>query len=166
VKRGWALSTLGSVCTKIQDGAHQSPQTLFSEGGPGRFLYITSKNIRNDGLDLSNVSYVNHEFHNQIYPRCKPEVGDVLLTKDGANISASTSHNGQPVFREFIHGVLWNHPPSCNCSPGRESISSRFPHQKGDQVHYIPTGYFSIRTGICSESSDQDSGGRCLGSDR
>lgn len=76
---------LGDVCTAIQDGAHESPKRQFKESGKGRFLYITSKNIRNNHLDLEDVSYVEEDFHNRIYPRCKPDVGDVLLTKDGAN---------------------------------------------------------------------------------
>lgn len=36
-------------------------------------------------MNLSDVSYVDKEFHNAIYPRCNPELSDVLLTKDGAN---------------------------------------------------------------------------------
>ena len=31
------------------------------------------------------MSYVDRAFHDRIYPRCQPSVGDVLLTKDGAN---------------------------------------------------------------------------------
>jgi type I restriction enzyme S subunit len=85
VKDGWHVTRLGDVCTKIQDGAHESPKQLFDGPGEGRFLYITSKNIRNNYLDLTNISYVDLNFHNKIYPRCKPAVGDVLLTKDGAN---------------------------------------------------------------------------------
>lgn len=85
MKKGWQTKKLGDVCTTIQDGAHESPQRQFDSPGKGRFLYITSKNIRNNCLDLGNVSYVEEEFHNRIYPRCKPSVGDVLLTKDGAN---------------------------------------------------------------------------------
>jgi type I restriction enzyme S subunit len=69
----------------VQDGAHESPKRQFDSPGKGRFLYVTSKNIRNNHLDLRNVSYVESDFHDRIYPRCKPDVGDVLLTKDGAN---------------------------------------------------------------------------------
>lgn len=36
-------------------------------------------------LDLDNVSYVGRDFHDRIFSRCQPRVGDVLLTKDGAN---------------------------------------------------------------------------------
>lgn len=85
MKKGWQTRALGEVCAMIQDGAHESPKTQFESPGNGRFLYITSKNIRNNYLDLENVSYVEEDFHSRIYPRCCPSLGDVLLTKDGAN---------------------------------------------------------------------------------
>jgi len=85
MKEGWQVKKLGEVCTTIQDGAHESPQKQFDSPGEGRFLYITSKNIRTNYLELKNISYVERDFHDRIYPRCQPEVGDVLLTKDGAN---------------------------------------------------------------------------------
>ena len=85
MRKGWQTKKLGDVCATIQDGAHESPQRQFDSPGKGRFLYITSKNIRNNCLDLGNVSYVEADFHSRIYPRCKPSIGDVLLTKDGAN---------------------------------------------------------------------------------
>ena len=85
MKKGWQTKTLGDVCATIQDGAHESPQKQFDSPGEGRFLYITSKNIRTNYLELKNVSYVERDFHDRIYPRCQPRVGDVLLTKDGAN---------------------------------------------------------------------------------
>jgi type I restriction enzyme S subunit len=85
MSEGWQVKTLGDVCLTIQDGAHESPQEQFDSPAEGRFLYITSKNIRTNYIDLANVSYVGGDFHNRIYPRCKPQVGDVLLTKDGAN---------------------------------------------------------------------------------
>jgi type I restriction enzyme S subunit len=82
---GWKVEKLGDVCEKIQDGSHFSPQKTYSEKKPDRYLYITSKNIRNEYMDLSNISYVDKEFHQSIYQRCNPEFGDVLLTKDGVN---------------------------------------------------------------------------------
>jgi type I restriction enzyme S subunit len=36
-------------------------------------------------MELDDVPYVDADFHNSIYPRCDPELGDILLTKDGAN---------------------------------------------------------------------------------
>jgi len=81
----WERVPLDEVCLKIQDGAHRSPQTLHEEPGLGRYLYLTSKNIRNDGLNLERVQYCEADFHDEIFRRCNPERGDVLLTKDGAN---------------------------------------------------------------------------------
>ncbi len=85
MRDNWERAVLADICEKIQDGAHHSPQKLHLEGGPGRFLYLTSKNIRNGYLDLSTVSFVDADYHESIYPRCNPQFGDVLLTKDGAN---------------------------------------------------------------------------------
>lgn len=77
--------SLAEVCTKISDGTHHSPKVQHSEGGKGRYKYITSKNIRPWGLDLGDVAYLDEDVHREIYSRCNPELDDVLLTKDGAN---------------------------------------------------------------------------------
>ena len=91
MRDGWETKALGDVCLTIQDGAHESPKMQFDAPGDGRFLYITSKNIRTNCLSLENVSYVDRSFHDRIYPRCQPRAGDVLLTKDGANTGTSRS---------------------------------------------------------------------------
>ncbi len=82
---GWEEKTLGEVCIKITDGAHHSPKILYPEKAPGLFPYVTSKNIRNNYMDFSKLQYVDDEFHHPNFARCAPELGDVLLTKDGAN---------------------------------------------------------------------------------
>lgn len=90
---GWFEKTLEETCIKITDGTHHSPKTQFAERAPGLFPYITSKNIRNNFMDLSNISYIEYEFHKGVYARCKPSMGDVLLTKDGAgtgNVTLNT----------------------------------------------------------------------------
>ncbi len=77
----WALSSI--VCEKIQDGSHFSPKIQYEETGPARYLYVTAKNIKPEGIDLSEVTYVDEVFHRSIFDRCNPEKGDVLLIKDG-----------------------------------------------------------------------------------
>lgn len=81
----WTTATFEQICTKISDGTHHSPKIQHTEPGPGRFKYVTSKNIRPWGLDLEGVTYVDESVHREIFARCNPEFGDVLLTKDGVN---------------------------------------------------------------------------------
>ena len=79
-KEGWQIRTLREVCGVITDGTHNSPPNTAT----GDYKYITAKNIKTWGLDLSNVSYVTKDVHKEIVSRCKPEKGDVLYIKDGA----------------------------------------------------------------------------------
>ena len=76
----WAKYKIAEATEYLVDGTHFSPKTT-----EGKFKYITSKNIRNDGLDLTNISYISKDEHESIYKRCKVQLGDILLTKDGAN---------------------------------------------------------------------------------
>ena len=86
MKAGWQMKVLGELCVGIQDGAHESPKRQFDHPGPGRFLCITSKNIRNNFVDLGNVSYVDVEFPKRIYPRCKPAVWVMCFLQKTAQI--------------------------------------------------------------------------------
>jgi len=81
----WTEKTLRSVCERIMDGTHFSPK---SKSGPRP--YLTSKNIRDGRIDLSNMSYVSEDEHREIYAKCPVRKFDVLLTKDGANTGNCT----------------------------------------------------------------------------
>jgi type I restriction enzyme S subunit len=81
----YEIQSFKDCCEKIQDGSHFSPKKQSQEKEKGLYPYITSKNIRNNYMDLSTVTYVDKEFHESIYKRCDPKLGDVLLTKDGVN---------------------------------------------------------------------------------
>ena len=86
---GWAWCRLPNICReKITDGTHNSPPNEKK----GDFLYITAKNIKFSGVDLTDVSYVSKEIHDVIYNRCSPVKNDVLLTKDGT-IGEATVNN-------------------------------------------------------------------------
>lgn len=76
----WEVKKLNDVCNKIMDGTHFSPKSK-----EGARKYLTSKNIRNTGLDLSDCNYISEEEHQEIYKKCPVKFGDILLTKDGAN---------------------------------------------------------------------------------
>src|SRR5262249_52456303 len=79
---GWIWKSMAEVCVKIQDGTHFSPKNQLPQG---HYRYITAKNIRPWGLDLSDITYLSEEDHQAIYERCDPKKGDILLVKDGVN---------------------------------------------------------------------------------
>lgn len=80
VPKEWEVVSLGEACEKIQDGTHFSPKST-----TGPFMYITSRNIRFGYMDLSDVGAISLSEHEAIYKRCDVRLGDILLTKDGAN---------------------------------------------------------------------------------
>ena len=82
----WEIVKLNSICTKITDGTHHSPINT----DVGDFLYITAKNIKTSGIDLTNVTYVSEKIHSEIYSRCNPEKNDVLYIKDGVTTGIAT----------------------------------------------------------------------------
>ncbi len=78
----WKKSKLKEITNKIQDGTHFSPTIIEN----GSCMYLTSKNIRNGYMDFRDVSFISQESHNEIYKRCEVKYGDILITKDGANV--------------------------------------------------------------------------------
>jgi len=81
---GWRWRALQEIASLITDGTHHSPKVQHEEPALDRYKYITSKHVKNDGLRLENVTYVDSEIHREIYARCNPEHLDQLITKDGA----------------------------------------------------------------------------------
>lgn len=79
-RKDWRWAQLGEVCEKITDGTHHSPVN----GSQGTFKYITAKNIRPWGLDLSDITYIDAATHAEIFSRCDVRKDDVLMVKDGA----------------------------------------------------------------------------------
>ena len=82
----WEEKNLGDVCSKITDGTHNSPTNSLT----GEYMYVTAKNIKDTGIDLSNITYVTKEIHKEIYSRCDVVYGDVLYIKDGATAGIAT----------------------------------------------------------------------------
>ncbi|WP_294412874.1 restriction endonuclease subunit S [uncultured Ruminococcus sp.] len=82
----WKWVRMKEISFKITDGTHHSPINTDS----GDYMYVTAKNIKDKGVDLSNITYVSKEVHDEIYARCNPELNDVLLIKDGATTGVVT----------------------------------------------------------------------------
>ena len=89
IPRNWKLVRLSSISKKITDGTHHSPVNTES----GDFMYVTAKNIKENGVDLSNITYVSKDVHEEIIARCNPELNDIFLIKDGATTGVVTVNN-------------------------------------------------------------------------
>jgi len=83
---GWSWARLGTVCSKVTDGTHHSPNNY----PIGEYKYVTAKNIKLNGIILEDITYVTAEVHKEIFSRCNPEFGDILYIKDGATSGIAT----------------------------------------------------------------------------
>ena len=105
---GWQWVKLGDVLTKLTDGTHHSPPNTAA----GDFKYITAKNIKDEGVSLAEVTYVERKVHEEIYSRCNPEKGDVLYIKDGATTGIVTVNDLDEPF-SMLSSVALLKLPSC-----------------------------------------------------
>lgn len=87
---GWRWTMLNDVCEKIQDGTHFSPKVQYDKPALGRYMYITAKNIKEYGVILDEITYIDKESHLENTKRCDPRKGDVLLIKDGVTTGTVT----------------------------------------------------------------------------
>lgn len=75
----WEIVKLNKlVRSKVVDGVHKTP-TYVDEGIP----FISATNLRDGRIDFSNCKYISEEEHKKLVQRCKPEPGDILLSKVG-----------------------------------------------------------------------------------
>ena len=93
-EQGWKIQTLKDVCNRITDGTHNSPANY----AIGEYRYITAKNIKKDGFDFSNLTYISEADHKEIYKRCNPELGDILYIKDGVTTGIAQINTLQEEF--------------------------------------------------------------------
>ncbi|MGB0843855.1 MAG: restriction endonuclease subunit S [Alphaproteobacteria bacterium] len=77
--KSWSNRTLGEICTKITDGAHSSPKSV--ENG---FPMASVKDLNHFGIDLHSARHISQaDFDGLVLQGCRPQVGDVLIAKDG-----------------------------------------------------------------------------------
>lgn len=79
--RGWVSTTLDHICAVITDGTHQTP-TYVEHGVP----FISTANLRPFFHGFSFAEYrrfISPREHAALTKRCKPERGDILVSKCG-----------------------------------------------------------------------------------
>lgn len=75
---GWEWSRLADVALQITDGAHHTP--VYVEAG---VPFLSVKDMSSGRLDFGTTRFISEETHEQLVKRCRPELGDLLLTKIG-----------------------------------------------------------------------------------
>jgi type I restriction enzyme, S subunit len=75
----WPSLTLGEICLKITDGTHKTP--MYQESG---VPFFSAKNIKLARFDTADHRWISLEEHLQLFSRCNPEPGDVMLSKSGS----------------------------------------------------------------------------------
>lgn len=83
IPKEWEVKRLGEVCSKITDGTHGTPQKQ-DVGVP----YLTAIHVKDGAIDYDNCYFLTQEDHNEIYQRCNPEYGDVLMVNIGAGVGS------------------------------------------------------------------------------
>lgn len=75
----WEEKILGEICTKITDGAHNSPKEV-SKG-----IHMPSvKDMTHNGFDFSSCKQISKKDFNILKKQgCSPEKDDILISKDG-----------------------------------------------------------------------------------
>jgi type I restriction enzyme S subunit len=73
----WKASSLGDACRAIVDGTHFTPSYV-DAGVP----FYSVENVTAD--DFTNTKCISPEEHKILIRRCKPEKGDILLTRIGS----------------------------------------------------------------------------------
>ena len=76
----WTVSKIMFISSKVTDGSHHSPETQ----DVGR-LYVTVSNVtKENNIDFESCSKISEESFLELERNgCRPEKGDVLITKDG-----------------------------------------------------------------------------------
>ena len=84
----WSIKDLGSCTSKITDGTHDTPKKI-KEGIP----YITAIHVKQNNIDFDSCYYLPEEVHRQIFNRCNPSKGDVLMVNIGAGVGTTAVVN-------------------------------------------------------------------------
>lgn len=88
IPEGWDISSLSSLSAKITDGTHDTPRPV-REGRP----FLTAIHVKDGHIDFDGCYFVSETVHQEIYRRCNPEFGDILMVNIGAGTATTAVVN-------------------------------------------------------------------------
>lgn len=74
----WMWTSLSELSDHIVDGTHKTPKYV-AHG----VQFISAKDINDFTISFANTRFITPEEHEELWRRCKPSKGDILLTKSG-----------------------------------------------------------------------------------
>lgn len=91
IPKGWRVENLGSLCTEVTDGSHFSPK----EDIEGSKRIATVGDMGLFDIDPQSCKRISDaDYDRLVHDGCKPEKGNVLLSKDGT-MGVTHFFNGQ-----------------------------------------------------------------------
>ena len=88
----WPIVTLQEVCETITDGAHASPKDY-----PGGLPMASVKDMARWGIDVkTSRTIAPNDFEDLVRNGCQPQIGDILIAKDGATCLDTVCEFKQP----------------------------------------------------------------------
>ena len=78
IPENWEWVRMGAILEKFTDGTHKTPKYT-TKGIP----FLSVKDISGGEICFDECRYISEEEHKELYFRCNPEYGDILLTKVG-----------------------------------------------------------------------------------
>ncbi|WP_165676002.1 restriction endonuclease subunit S [Metapseudomonas otitidis] len=100
----WEWARLADVAFQITDGAHHTP--VYVERG---IPFLSVKDMSSGCLDFGATRFISEDAHEQLVKRCRPELGDLLLTKIGTTGVPVVVDTDQP-FSIFVSVALIKAP--------------------------------------------------------
>ncbi len=107
IPENWMWVTLGSILNKLTDGTHKTPK--YTSTG---VKFVSVKDMSNGFLSLENTKYISEEEHKELYTRCNPEKGDLILSKVGTTGVPAIVDTTEP-FSLFVSVALLKF--DCKC---------------------------------------------------
>ncbi|MCI5539510.1 MAG: restriction endonuclease subunit S [Campylobacter lanienae] len=104
IPKSWCWCRLGDVVYKLTDGTHRTPKYV-EKGIP----FLSVKNLSSGKMDFSNIRYITEQEHKELYSRCNPEKGDMLLTKVGTT-GIPVINDSDIEFSLFVSVALIKYP--------------------------------------------------------
>jgi type I restriction enzyme S subunit len=128
---GWSWSRLGDLCYQVADGPHFSPQYVSSKHG---VPFLSTRNVRPQGFDLSSVKYVSRTDHEEFCKRIRPEPNDIIYTKGGTTGIAKVNDLDFE-FSVWVHLAVLRIEKEMLC-PRYIEIALNSPHCYGQSQQY------------------------------